>query len=155
MTKMFDPAVMAQMTFSNANSTEFVPFPAGDHDFVILESKIELWSSQEKGTSGLKLVMKVDPIDADGKIKEETGRDKNELKYEIMLDTTDDGSGLDFGKGKNVRLGRLREYCDLNKPGQDFNFNMFAGKMVRLTIKHGVYKGEPIANVDGLVPKAA
>lgn len=153
MSKLFDPAMFGQMTFTASNSTEFIPFPAGDHDFIIIESKVDMWSSQEKGTSGLKLVLKVDPIDADGKIKEETQRDKNELKYEVMLDVTEDGRGLDFGKGKNVRLGRLREYCDLNRPGQDFNFSMFVGKMVRLTVKHGVYKGEPIANVDGLAPK--
>ena len=37
----------------------------------------------------------------------------------------------DGGKGKNIRLGKLREACDLNRPGQPFSFPLGAGMVIQ------------------------
>lgn len=137
------------MTFRETNSTEFVPIPVGDYPFCVTKVEVTEWKSGDNTKSGLKCTLTGDLIDTNGTIKEATGRDTNTAKYEVMLDLTPEG-GLAFGKGLNVRLGRLREATDLNKSGQDFNFQMFAGKMVTASIKHRIYNGEPIAFIDAV-----
>lgn len=144
---VFDPQTFAQMTFTGPNSTESTPVPVGDWPSTIDSQAIEVWSNKEKTKSGLKLklMMKFD----DPAIEQVTGRPENKIKYEIMLDLTPEG-GLDMGKGMNVRLGRLREACGLNAPGQPFAFDMLVGQRVTASVSHEVYKDGLIANVTGV-----
>lgn len=130
---VFDPKTFGQMTFNETNSTVSTPIPAAEWLFEIKKSDIVPWQARDGSSSGLKSVLMLETTDP--AVAEATGRPKNTVKYEMMLDLTPDG-GLDFGKGMNVRLGRAREACGLNKPGQPFAFDMFVGHQVKGAVSH-------------------
>lgn len=71
------------------------------------------------------------------------------LTYGVMLDLNETG-GLDMGKGKNGGIRRLRESLDLNKAGDSFSFRKLAGQPCKVKIKHRVYEGEILDDIDAL-----
>lgn len=145
---VFDPKSFAQMTFVDANSTEFVPIPAGEHLFTITKSEITSWQKKDDPTQGgLKSVLTMETEDE--AVTAVTGRPKSVLKHEMMLDLTPEG-GLDMGKGMNVNLGRAREACGLNKPGAPFGFDMFVGHQVKAQVGHEIYQERPQARCKGI-----
>lgn len=145
---VFDPKTFAQMTFSDANSTESTPVPVGEWPATIEKSEITQWQARDDPSkAGLKLTLAL--AITDPAVAMVTGRPKNVVRHEVMLDLTPEG-GLDFGKGMNVRLGKLRSSVGLNKPGQPFSFDMLVGHEVKAMIKHGIYKDQPVANCDAV-----
>lgn len=147
MQSAFDPATFAQMTFTEANSTRTIPIPAGDWPATCVKQEIKIWENRDKTASGLKCVLTFEFTDP--ALQEITGRKKNLLTYEIMLDLTPE-NGLDFGKGANAKLGRAREAFGLNVPGQPFSFDMFVGREVMTNVAHREYEGNPVAEIKGL-----
>jgi hypothetical protein len=140
---VFDPTSFAQMTFTEANSTESVPIPVGEWPATITKSEISAWQKKDDPSrGGLKctLLLEVD----DPAVATLTGRPKNSVRYEFMLDTTPEG-GLDFGKGMNVSLGRARSAVGLNTPGTPFSFDMFVGRSCKAAVKHEEYQGRLLA----------
>jgi hypothetical protein len=128
---MFDPQSFMNASFTEANDTVLVPCPEGEFIGVIQKPEIRPWNSKDGSKSGLSLDYYIS-ID-DPKVTAVTGRNPTKVKGGCMLDLTE-GGALDFGKGKNVGLGRLREACDLNRPGAPFSFNMFEGKAIRAKV---------------------
>lgn len=152
MTSPFDPTTFAQMTFNKKASTESFPVPVGEHVCVIEKSEVKAWASKEDPSkNGLKVEFTLVVEDAEKKVQEATGREKNTLRYEIMLDLLpqDAGGGLDFGKGKNVRLGRLQEAAGI-QDGQPWSFDTFVGRRVVAKVKHEPYKEQLLANVESV-----
>lgn len=149
MSSVFDPQTFAQMTFTGANSTEASVIPEGEWLFLITKQEIISWSSKDKSKQGLKSVLTLET--GEPEVTQVTGRPKSVLRYDLMLDLTPEG-GLDQGKGMNVRLGRAREACGLNRPGMPFAFDMFLGHTVKAAIKHEIYEGQPQARVTGIAP---
>jgi len=146
---VFDPKSFAQMTFVDANSTEFIPIPAAEWPFTITKSEIVAWQKKDDPTQGgLKCVLTMETEDAT--VAQVTGRPKSILKHEMMLDLTPEG-GLDMGKGMNVNLGRAREACGLNKPGAPFGFDMFIGHNVKAMVGHETYQDKLQARCKGIV----
>lgn len=146
---VFDPKTFGQMTFTDTNSTTSSPIPAGEWPFTISKQEITAWAKKDDpNVNGLKCTLYLETTDA--AVAEATGRPKNVARYEMMLDLTPEG-GLDFGKGMNVKLGRAREACGLNKPGNPFAFDMFIGHDVKAGIKHREYQGVPQAEVTGVI----
>lgn len=133
MTTSFDPAVFLNQQFDTANDTRLIPCPAGET--LGLADKVEAvpWESEKKGTSGMKIRILWDVQD-DG-IRALLERQKVLVPQDVMLDLTESGD-LDMGKGKNVRLGRLREAIGLNKPGEPFAFSMIEGHLAKINVKH-------------------
>lgn len=149
MTSPFDPQTFAQMTFNESNSTESTPIPVGEWPFTITKQEITRWQKKDDpSVAGLKCTLTLETDDA--AVVGVTGRPKNLLRHEMMLDLTPEG-GLDFGKGMNVALGRAREACGLNKPGQPFGFDMFIGHNVKAGVKHEVYQDKLQARCTGVV----
>lgn len=134
---VFDPKTFGQMTFTETNSTVSYPIPAAEWLFEIKKSDISAWQSKDGSSSGLKCTLMLETSDPEVALV--TGRDKNSTRYEMMLDLTPEG-GLDFGKGMNVKLGKAREACGLNKPGQPFAFDMFIGHTIKGKISHREYE---------------
>lgn len=148
MTSPFDPATFAQMTFTEANSTESFPVPVGEWPGLITKCEITAWQSKANPEkAGLKYTLLVEIEDP--AVQAVTGRPKNSVRVERMLDLTDSG-GLDFGKGMNVNLGRDREAVRLNAPGQPFNFDMFVGRPCKVAVKHREYEGRLLAEGTGI-----
>lgn len=149
MTSVFDPTSFQQMTFTETNSTESVPIPVGEWPGEIAKTEIKAWQSKnDPSKAGLKVEMAV-AID-DPAVAAVTGREKNTVRFEFMLDLTPEG-GLDFGKGANVTLGRARSAVGLNTPGAPFSFDMFTGRRCKVAVKHEEYQGRLIARGTGIV----
>jgi hypothetical protein len=131
----FDPTAFLNATFEGANDTTIIPAPEGEWLAVADKVEVKQWSKKDGSASGLKLAVLWDI--QDDAAKQIAGRDKVIVGQDIMLDLTDSG-GLDMGKGKNVRLGKLREALRLNDPSEPFSFSMMQGRMGKVAVKHDV-----------------
>lgn len=148
----FDPNQFLDMQFTDSNSTEAVPIPVGEYVAVVSEVKCRPWQKKDDpSVAGLALDLLWE-IDDQG-VKDLLGRTKVVAKQGIMLDMTD-GGGLDFGKGKNVGLGRLREATGLNTPGQPFSFTMLTGRPAKVKIEHRVAGEQVFAEVKAVAKLA-
>lgn len=146
----FDPATFLNQTFDESNSTQPIPVPAGEYLAIADKVDLKQWSSKDGSSSGLKVEI-VWSIE-DEAVKALLDRDKVTSRQQQMLDLTETGQ-LDFGKGKNVGLGRLREALDLNKPGEPFAFPMISGRMAKVSVSHRI-DGENIYDEIKKVAKA-
>ena len=124
----FDPATFLNQSFDEANDTKVIPCPAGE--YIALAEKVEVksWAARDGSSSGLKVEVVWDI--QDDNVKALLGRDTVRVRQQQMLDLTETGN-LDFSKGKNVGLGRIREALGLNTPGQSFAFSMIQGQIGR------------------------
>jgi len=57
------------------------------------------------------------------------------VRQSLMLDVRADGA-LEFGKGKNVGLGRVREALGQNSTGRPWSFPMLGGQLAKVKVKH-------------------
>mgnify|MGYP006373107531 FL=1 len=133
---MFSPDQFLDMQVTESNDTKLVPIPVGEYVAVVSEVKARPWTGKsDPSKSGIALDVQWDIDDAG--VKQLLGRDKVTVKQGVMLDMTESG-GLDMGKGKNVGLGRLREACGLNQPGQPFSATMLTGRVAKVKVEHRV-----------------
>lgn len=134
----FDPNIFLNQEVTDANSTVSVPISVGEYPGICEKIEVKQWSAKDGSSSGLKLALIWD-IQDDAQ-KELTGRNPLRSKQDIMLDLTETGA-LDFAKGKNIGLGRLREALDLNTPGAPFSFGMVQGRMALCKVNHREFDG--------------
>jgi len=148
---VFDPTSFMDATFEGVNDTKVTPIPIGDWPAIIEEPKMVEWKSRDGLKSGWKLSMNM-KIDSP-EVASVTQREVNKVRHDVMLDLTEAGM-LDMGKGKNIGLGRLREACGLNKPGEPFSFRMFDGKMIKARIGHRVDGEDIFSEVKAVAPQS-
>jgi hypothetical protein len=139
MSTVFDPESFAGMSIDQSNDTKFTPVPEGEYPATMKKKEFR---PSDKGYLILDLSWAVDDAGA----KEVTGMKEPTVRQSIFLDRLENGA-LDTSKGKNVKLGQLREATGLNVPGQPFNFNMLDGKVARVKVKHRQYEGDTFAEV--------
>lgn len=148
----FDPKVLLDAQTTEANSTVRIPVPAQEHVAIITEVDIRSGNKDGKDWSFLDVTYAID----DPAVKSLLGRDKVQLTQGVSLDFTPTG-GLDYSKGRNVMLGRLRDAVGLNVPGQPFSFRMLVGKPVKILVTHspstrpGAQPGDVFENVSAFV----
>jgi hypothetical protein len=148
----FDPKLLLEATTDQANSTERVPVPVGEHVAVIAEVNIRSGNKNGNDWAFLDVTYDID----NPAVKEALGRQKVTLTQGVGLDFTPNG-GLDYSKGKNVQLGRLRDCVGLNVPGQPFSFRMLQGKVLKIVVSHSpdtrptARAGDVYENVSGFV----
>lgn len=123
MTSVFDADTFAQTDYAESNDTSLIPLDDGEYPAIAKDVKLRLVDTKDGERVVCDIVWTVD----DEAQKEKTGRDNLTVRQSVFLDRRDDGS-LDFGKGKNVSLGKLREAVGLNQPGAPFNFKMIEGR---------------------------
>jgi len=139
----FDPSVFESQQFDQPNDTVYVAIPEGEYVAMIKSKKFR----NEKGYIILDITWLVD----NEQVKEVTGMKEPTVRQSLFLDVTSSG-GLDFAKGKNVKLGRLREATKLNTPGQAFSFGMLEGRPAKISIKHRVDGRDTFADVKEVAP---
>ena len=133
MATTFDPTTFLNQQFDEALDTKVVPCPVGEYPALAEKVDVKTWSSRDGSSSGLKLEIIWDI--QDDNVKQLLGRDTVRVPQQQMLDLTETGQ-LDFGKGKNVGLGRIREALGLNTPGEPFAFSMIQGRMANVAVSH-------------------
>lgn len=134
----FDPATFMQTVYTEVNDTMVVPCPAGDWQAQIVELKpktgtISKGERAGETWAGVDVVWEI----GDDRVTSITGRKPTKVRQNVFLDLNASGS-IDFSRGKNISLGRLREACDLNRPGQPFNFSQLIGKLAVVEVSHRV-----------------
>ena len=138
---IFDPAMLMDQQFADANSTVRLPIPEGEFPAVIKETKLRVVNSKDQTKTYLFLEVTWD-LDSQ-ELKDQLDRTDVTCRQSIILDCTSDGR-IDMGKGKNIGLGRLREALGMNVPGQPFSFSMLAGAgPAKVSVKHRAAENDP------------
>lgn len=132
---MFNPDELLTSVFEGANSTSSNPVPEGTYPATCSKVEIRSWQSRQDPSKYGFILSTMWDINED--VSESTGRDRNSVRYEVFLDTTPEGK-LDMRKGKNIRLGKLREAVGLNQAGQSFSFTMLEGQQAQIEVRHRV-----------------
>lgn len=121
---MFDPETFLNQTIDQPLETEFLTVPDGEYtatidDFTseaIEQIHFEYKNGPRAGTPGTMTKFSIPFVIQDDAVKAELGRDKIVVYKQVILDVGDDG-GLDWGKNKNIDLGRIRAAVGQNDPG--------------------------------------
>lgn len=143
----FNPESFMNASVTDANDTQYVQVPEGEFQATVdkVEAKVV---GQENPRPILNVMWKIsDPV-----AQAATGRAENSVRQTIWLDVTESG-GLDFSKGKNVGLGKLRDALNQNKPGQSWAPGMLVGGVARVKVKHSIDKRDGVtinAEVSGI-----
>lgn len=121
MAQSFNPEAFMEATIQGANDTKVIPCPPGEWHGQIEEVKAQA-NEIKKGDRAGEVLAKLNIfwVISDEEPKRVTGREKVRVRQEVILDLTEEGM-LDMGKGKNVRLGKLREAVGQNDPNVAFN----------------------------------
>jgi len=148
---MFDKSQFLNMAVTGSNATEFVPVPVGEYPMTVESVDVSTGTS-DAGQNWARL--DVIAVVQDEEVKKFMSRDKVTVRGGFMLDVVEqDGNAtLDMGKGRNVRLGRLREAVGLNDEKQDFMFTMLVGQSCKGKVTHRMVNGAPMAEVSDYFP---
>lgn len=136
----FNTEQFLNTTHTEASSTELVLVPEGEYigvsDAIGPDSfrTFDIGKGERAGQQGYSLDVQFLINDEGGTLKEFLGRSPK-VKYGMMLDITKDGT-LEFGKGRNVGLGRLREAFGQNGAGKPWQFSMLGGQVAKIKVKH-------------------
>lgn len=139
----FDPATFMQTVYTEVNDTKVVPCPAGEWQAQIVELKpktgtISKGERAGETWAGVDIVWEI----SDDRVTSITNRKPTKVRQNLFLDLNATGA-IDFSQGKNIGLGRLREACDLNRPGQPFNFSQLIGKLAIVNVSHRIDDSDP------------
>lgn len=128
----FNPDTFLNTETEYASATSYTPCPEGEMPASIKAIKPRVL------TDG-RAVLDVTWIVDDETARQETGMAEPSVRQTLWLDTTESG-GLDFGKGKNVSLGRLREALGQNAPGKPWAPGMLVGGVAKVKVSHSIDK---------------
>ena len=140
---MFNPESFLNQTSEQALSTQLDPVPEGDFKAVsqaITKESVrsfDINKGERAGQKGfsLNVAWKIDD--------EAAGEYNNRMVFQtLFLDVTSDGAGLDFGKGKNVDLGKLRAALGQNQDGQPWAPSMLGSQVAIVQVKQEVDKND-------------
>lgn len=121
MDSTFDPDTFMQQTVDGPMSTEITKCPEGEFQFMIDDFdakafRIIEWPDKNTGDQREGLIFECPCLCMDDGVKQQLGRDRVTVPVKMFIDRTPDGK-LDWGKDKNVKLGRLREAVNQNGAG--------------------------------------
>lgn len=137
-----------QTTTDSALDDHLDPCPPGE--WLAIAGKPEIADfvfskGEHKGETGYRMVIKWGIQDEGAKAAVE--RDTLSVTQSVLLDLTDDNTGLDMGKGKNIGLGQIRAALGQNKPGADWSPAMIEGQPAKIKVKAGIYNERVTAEV--------
>jgi hypothetical protein len=141
-----NPEEFLNQTTDEALDTQLLPVPEGEYSATA--SKINLREFQIKrgeraGQTGYSLDITWD-IQDEG-VASMLGRPPS-CRQSLFLDTTE-GGGLDFGKGRNVSLGRLRAAIGQNEAGKPWSPNMIVGSIAIVKVEHRIVEDATYSEV--------
>lgn len=115
---MFDVEQFMNSTVEGVLDTKLIPHPVGEFTGQIGPDPKDVAIATGTGKDGrpwARLTVMISTLDPSGELEKTMGR-KPTARLETLLDLTDSGA-LDFGKGRNIRLGQLREAVGQNRAG--------------------------------------
>ena len=143
----FNPDTFLNTETAESNAVAYTPVPEGEFNASIKTIKPRVLTD---GRAVLDISWTVD----DEQARTETGMAEPSVRQTIWLDTTESG-GLDFGKGKNVGLGRLRDAVGQNQAGKPWAPGMLLGQVAKVKVSHSIDKRDGVtiqADVKAVLP---
>lgn len=128
---IFDPESFMQSSVTGAHSTEYELCPEGDYNAVVLRDGFSAREVTRQDGSASHVLDVPCQIDA----PEKEGANQKIVRYSVWLDLNESG-GFDMSKGKNVRLGRLREAVGQNDPSRPWALLDLVGQPLRVKVQH-------------------
>ena len=143
----FNPDTFLNTEVSSANATAYVPVAEGEFTGSIKKIAPRVLND---GRAVLDVTWAVD----DETTRQETGMAEPTVRQTIWLDLNESGS-LDFGKGRNVGLGRLRDALGQNVSGKPWAPGMLIGGVANIKVAHSIDKRDGVtvnAEVKAVAP---
>lgn len=136
----FDPSSFMNQTVDSEMSTQVEQCPEGEFPAMIepIDAEKDFASGEiQNGDRAGETWVRFTPryVIQDGAIQAQLGREKVVVRDDGMWLDFDSSGQLDASKGKNVRLGQLRDALGQNKPGP-WSFQSLSGAgpvMVKVT----------------------
>ena len=128
----FSPETFLNTESTESNATAYLPVPEGEFTGILKSLKPRVL---QDGRAVLDVNWTVD----DDAAREATGMAEPSVRQTLWLDLTESGA-LDFGKGKNVGLGRLRDALGQNVTGQPWQPGMMIGGVAKIKVAHSIDK---------------
>lgn len=141
----FDPQSFLEATFTESNSTTLEPVQPGEYHATVKSVDLKTGEKDGRPWASLNLAFTID----DPVVQEELKRIPT-VYHRVFLDLNDQG-GLDTKKGRNIRLGQIREAFNLNQPGEAFSLKMFEGRSAKVRVDHKIWNDQPQAEVTAVV----
>ena len=143
----FNPDQFLQASYTEQTDTHALVCPEGDWRGQV--SKLAVRTNKGKdGTDFTSLDVIWEVIDDEARrLAGAEGTTKLFCRQGSIIDLIDAGGSkvFDFGKGKNVMIGRLREAFHQNQSGKPWAPNMLVGQIGVIKVKHRANPDDPEA----------
>lgn len=149
---MFDANEFLNQSTDAALDTKVIPCPVGEYMAIshVDAKSVRQWTKRDDpSVSGIALDIMWELQDES--VKAACQRDKVTVKQGIMLDINEAGN-IDWSKGKNIALGKVREVLGLNTPGQPFSIMMLDGRMAKVCVAHRIDGDDVFAKCEKILP---
>lgn len=120
---VFDPEKFMNSVTEDAGSTSLTPIPTGEYTAVVDDVE---WREAKTKAGEARMIMRVIWRITDNDLANQLDRVPT-VRQDVWLDVDKRTGGLDFAKGKNIGVGRLREALGQNNPGQRWAPGMLKG----------------------------
>lgn len=142
----FNPEQFLGTQTDTAGETKFFPVPVGEWTGQCTKCDARQFTSEKNGNTYTVLEYTWEVTDQ--AVKDETRLERPTVRQSVFVDLTPAG-GLDFGRNKNIQLGRLRAAVGQNKDGRAWAPTHIVGQMAKLKVSHRPdNNGDPQAQVD-------
>lgn len=143
---LFNPETFLDDDAGGVLSTERTLVPTGTYSNCYIKdvkpSEGIIGKGERAGEPWARMVF-VWVIDDDA-VRQELNKSEVVLSQGIMLDLDSNGK-LDEGKGRNIRLGKLRQALGINDG--PVKWRDFIGKPATIQVGHSIYNGNPVEDV--------
>lgn len=148
---MLNTEEFLQTTTSSELDDHLEPCPPGEwlaitgkpaiHDFIFSKG-------DRVGEKGYRMTIQY--VIQDQAVLDHCQREKVSVTASILLDLTEDGTGLDMGKGKNIGLGQIRTALGQNEAGAEWSPAMIEGQPIKVKVKADIYEERATAKVSAV-----
>ncbi len=131
---VFDVNKFVQQTSTAKGSTEYLIVPEGEYKMILPDEDPTKWLEQQvvkkegprQGSTFLSY--EIPTIILDDAVRAAMGgRDEVRSRIRGIIDINEQTGDIDWGKGKNVKLGQLREALGQNDASKPWNFLQLKG----------------------------
>ena len=128
--------------------TALIPAPEGEFNAQIekvVTRKVK-YQNRDTGLEEEGAAMDIIWLLLDPKVKEKTGLDKTFVKQGFFLDLKEAAGGktaLDMGKGKNTKLGQVRDAVGQNDATKTWSPSMLKAQRANVRVKHSSNPNDP------------
>jgi hypothetical protein len=143
-----NPEEFLDQETTEKGSITLEPVPAGEFPAVVQKVALrdfKIKRGERSGQTGYSL--DVTWLVQDDGVAAELGRPP-QVRQGLFLDVGKDGATLDFGKGKNVSLNRLREAVGQNVAGKPWKATMLVGAVAVILVEHRMVGDDTFADVN-------